>query len=134
MRRPHKPTELLILTGGYRPDRHARCRAAPKSPHPIGDPPACLAPDEAGCWAEFVSNAPAGVLTSNDRVALEGLSRLHAKSRREGLTGAEWSVLRRLLGDLGATPASRGRVLPVESGAEASPTGNPWDVPMPGRA
>jgi hypothetical protein len=43
MPRPPKPTELLILGGTFRPDRHARRRAAPKSPHPIGDPPGHLA-------------------------------------------------------------------------------------------
>ncbi len=90
MARPRKPTELLVLTGGYRPDRHGQRRHAPKSDRGIGEPPACLAPDEAACWREFVSNAPAGVLTAGDRWALEALVRLHAKSRRpEGLTGAE---------------------------------------------
>ena len=134
MARPRKPLELLELTGAFRADRHARLRGAPKSDRPIGDPPACLAPDEAACWREFVANAPAGVLTSADRVALECLARLIAKGRRpEGLPPAYLGHLRALLGELGATPASRGRVLPAGPGAEPA-GGNPWDVAPPGRA
>ncbi len=131
---PRKPLEMLELTGHYRADRHAPRRHAPKSPHPIGGPPACLAPDEAGCWREFVSNAPAGVLTAGDRLALECLARLVAKSRRPGgLSGAELGQLRGFPSELGATPASRGRVLPAGPAAEPA-GGNPWDVPAPGRA
>ena len=75
-----KPTELLELSGAFQRNPNRRRPVEPKSPHPIGEPPACLAPDEAGCWREFVSNAPAGVLTAGDRWALEALARLHAKS------------------------------------------------------
>ncbi len=92
-----------------------------------------MAEDERACWREFVSHAPAGVLTAGDRWALECLARLHAKSRRpEGLTGAELGHLRGFLSELGASPASRGRVLPAGP-AEASPAANPWDVPAPAR-
>ena len=45
MPRPHEPTELPVLTGAYRPDRHGRRRGA-----------------------------PAGVLTSADRLALAMLA------------------------------------------------------------
>ena len=129
MPRPPKPVELLEQSGA---DRHARRRAAPKSPHPIGDPPACLAPDEAACWREFCRDASAGVLTSADRWALEALARLMAKSRREGLSGAKTGHLRGFLGEMGASPASRGRVQPT--GAAEAPAANPWDVAPPGRA
>jgi hypothetical protein len=81
--RPRKPLEMLELTGHYRSDRHSQRRHAPKSDRPIGDPPACLAPDGAACWREFVGNAPAGVLTSGDRVALEVLSRLAWSGQRK---------------------------------------------------
>jgi hypothetical protein len=79
---PRKPVEVLELSGGYRADRHARRRAAPKSPHPIGEPPPSLQADEADCWREFCRDAPAGVLTSGDRWTLEATCRLVAKSRR----------------------------------------------------
>jgi hypothetical protein len=71
------------------------------------------------------------VLTSADRIALECLACLIAKGRRpEGLRPAELGHLRALLGEFGASPASRSRVLPVGA-AEAPAGGNPWDVPMP---
>ena len=131
---PRKPLKVLELSGAYRADRHGQRRAAPKSDRPIGDPPACLAPDEAAAWREFVSNAPAGVLTSGDRWALEAVARLMAKGRRPGgLSGAELGQLRGFLSELGASPASRGRVLPAGPGAEPV-GGNPWDVAAPGRA
>ncbi len=82
MPQPRKPIELHELAGTFRADRHGQRRAAPKSDRGIGDPPACLGPDEAAAWREFVANAPAGVLTSGDRVALECLAVLIAKARR----------------------------------------------------
>jgi hypothetical protein len=85
------------------------------------------------CWREFVADAPAGVLTSADRMALEALARLMAKGRRpEGLTGAELGHLRALLGEFGASPASRSRVVPAGPAEPAG--GNPWDVAPPARA
>ena len=134
-----KPTELLELSGAFakNPQRRRPVRrrpVAPKSPHPIGDPPACLGPDEAAAWREFCRDAPAGVLTSGDRAALEATARLIAKARRPGgLSGAELGHLRGFLSELGASPASRGRVLPAGPAAEPA-GGNPWDVAPPGRA
>ncbi len=126
-----KPTELLELSGAFEKDPQRRRPIGPKSDRPIGDPPPHLAPDEAACWREFCRDAPGGVLTSADRLALEMLARLIAKGRRpEGLLGAEMSNLRALLGEMGATPASRSRVLPA--GAAEEPAGrNPWDVAAP---
>ena len=60
------------------------------------------------------------------------IARLIACSRREGRTGAEPGDLRALLGEMGASPASCGRVLPAGAAAEALAV-NPWDVPALGR-
>ena len=80
-------------------------------------------------WREFVRDAVLGVLTDSDRMALEALARLLARSERQGLlANAELGHLRGFLAELGATPASRGRVRPAGAG-EASASGNPWDVP-----
>ena len=129
MPRPRKPLEMLELTGHYRSDRHSQRRHAPKSDRPIGDPPACLAPDEAACWREFVGNAPAGVLTSGDRVALEVLARLLARWRRQGLTGGELAVLRGFLNELGErlppAPARPWRALRAP-GTALSTSSRPW--------
>ena len=47
-------------------------------------------------------------------MASEVLARLHAKSRREWLTGAEWGLLRGLLGATRqGAPAARSRVAPA---------------------
>ena len=74
------------------------------------------------------------MLTSADRVALEMLAGLIAKGRRPGgLTGAELGHLRALLGEMGASPASRSRVLPAAPGA-AAPGVHLLDVTPPGRA
>ena len=128
-RRP-KPVELLELQGAFRPHRHTARRAAPKSPHPVGDPPGHLAPAEAAAWCEFCGNAPAGVLTRGDRWTLEMAARLMVRSRGEGLTSAELGHLRALLSELGASPASRGRVQAAPPAA--APAANPWDV-LPAR-
>jgi hypothetical protein len=72
---------------------------------------------------------PSNVLTSADRAAVETLARLLARSRRQGLTNGELGALRRFLTELGATPVSRGRVVPV--GPAAAPSANPWDVAPP---
>jgi hypothetical protein len=102
MPRPRKPVETLQATGAFRPDRHTLRAAAPKSALPIGDPPPSLAPAEAAC-------------------------RLVARSRGTGLLPAELGHLRALLSELGASPASRGRVQTARP-AEA-PAANPWDAP-----
>ena len=128
-----KPTELLELSGAFEKNPQRRRPIGPKSERPVGDPPPHLAPDEAAAWREFCRDAPAGVLTSGDRWALEATVRLIAKGRRpEGLLAAELGHLRALLGEMGATPASRSRVLPAGA-AEAPAAGNPWDVLPPGR-
>jgi hypothetical protein len=127
-----KPTELLELSGAFDEHPNRRRPVGPKSERGIGDPPPSLAPDEAACWHEFIANAPAGVLTSGDRTTLEALARLWAKSRREWLIGSEWSNLRSLLGELGATPASRSKI--AAATPEERPPANPWDVPAPADA
>ena len=129
-----KPTELLALSGAFEKNPQRRRPVGPKSDRPIGEPPDHLAPDEAAAWREFCRDAPAGVLTSADRVALELLARLIAKARRPGgLSGAELGHLRGFLSEMGASPASRSKVLPAGPGAEPA-GGNPWDVAAPGRA
>ncbi len=68
-----KPTELLALSGAFEKDPQRRRPVGPKSPHPIGDPPACLAPDEAAAWRGFVGDAPLG--RGRDARAAGGLGR-----------------------------------------------------------
>ena len=53
-----------------------------------------------------MADAPPGLLTSGDRLAVEVLARW----RRQGLAGGELAVLRGFLNELGASPAVRARV------------------------
>jgi phage terminase small subunit len=131
MPRPLKPIELHHASGTYRAHRHAERAAAPKSELPIGEPPGHLAPAEAAAWREFVANCPADVLTSNDRWTLEACCRLMARSRATDLLPAELGHLRALLSELGASPASRGKVQGARPAA--APAASPWDVPGPAR-
>lgn len=112
---PRKPTEVLSLTGAFRKNPQRARPVGPKSSRPLGDPPAYMAEDEAACWAEFVANGPAGVLTSGDREVVELIARLMAKFRRDWLNGAELATLKTSLGELGRTPASRSKVSAPEN-------------------
>lgn len=132
MARPRKPTEILELSGAFVQNPQRRRPIGPKSGRGIGDPPENLQGDEAECWQEFVSNAPAGLLTSNDRWALEHACCLQAKSRREGLSPPEHGHLRGYLTELGATPASRSKVQAPPPQDERP--ANPWDVAAPAGA
>jgi hypothetical protein len=126
---PRKPTELLELSGAFIANPQRRRPIGPKSTRAIGEPPDIMSADEQACWHEFIANAPAGVLTSGDRMCLELVARLVAKNRREGLTGAELSNLRALLSELGATPAARSKILASPDSDKTA--ANPWDVPAP---
>lgn len=132
MPRPRKPTELLELQGSFEVHPERRRPIGPKSALGIGDAPEELRPDEAGCWYEFIANAPAGVLTSGDRWALERACCLQAKARREGLSPPELGHLRGYLTELGATPASRSKISAAPG--EDKPPANPWDVAPPASA
>ncbi len=132
MPRPRKPLELLELTGTYRPDRHGQRRDAPKSERPIGDPPGHLTPDEA---------AAAGVLPRHpgrgaDLGRSVGAGDARAPHRQgpapRGAASGRARPPAGPVGEMGATPASRSKVLPAGP-AEAPAVGNPWDVLPPGR-
>jgi phage terminase small subunit len=120
MARPRTPTELLELRGAFRKDPQRRRSVGPKAAAGIGEPPAHLKTEEAAIWHELVGNSPAGVLTSADRPVLEMLARLMAKFREDWLTGAEFSILKSCLTELGWTPAARSK---VAAPAEDKPDG-----------
>jgi phage terminase small subunit len=113
MARPRLPTEVLTLRGAFTKDPQ-RKRPPEAKAAPLQGAPAYLASDEAALWRELVANAPRGVLTTADGPTLEMVSRLMAKFRRDWLTGAEFSILKSCLTELGWTPASRSKVLAPE--------------------
>ena len=59
---------------------------------------------------EAISNAPSGILTSENRWLVEIAARLMARMREDWLTGAELSQLTQCLGRLGWTPVDRSKV------------------------
>jgi hypothetical protein len=126
MARPRKPTEILALNGAFDKDPQRRRATGPKSALGIGEAPDGLLPDEVNCWYEFIRNAPANVLTSNDRWTLERCCCLMAAARRGTITAASEGHLRALLTELGATPASRSKI--AAPAGRDEPTANPWDI------
>jgi len=111
--RPRKPTELLELTGAFAKNPSRTRPVGAKSEHGLGEPPAHLLAEEAACWHEVVGNSAANVLTSADRVLVEMVARLLARSRVEWLKGAEWALMLQCLVRLGWTPADRSKVAAI---------------------
>jgi phage terminase small subunit len=124
MPRPRKPTEVLELSGTFVDQPGRRRPPAPRSPALIGDPPAWMDPEAAGCWQEVVSEAAPGVLTAADRGVVEILAHLRAKTRRCEASTAETGLMLRGLIECGLTPASRSKVAPA--GADKPEDATPW--------
>ncbi len=106
-----KTRDQLIAAGTYRPDRHSN-RITPPSAGPLGDPPSHLAARHKKVWLELVDNCAPGVLQKSDRHILEALSFLISAMREEpsDISATQAATLSRLLGALGMTPESRGRI------------------------
>jgi len=108
--RPRTPTEILEVRGAFRKDPQRKREVGPKAQLGLGEPPGGLTEAEAATWREVVGNAPAGVLTSAERILVEIVARLLARMRADWLTGAELAQLTQSLARLGWTPADRSRV------------------------
>ena len=83
MGRPRKPTQVLIDKGAFEHDP-ARGLARANEPKPsgaIGKAPAYFDAMHKAVWAEFVHEAPRGVLTNADRKQLELAVRLTCRMR-----------------------------------------------------
>jgi hypothetical protein len=113
MARTRKPTNLHVLHGTLRKDRHADRAGEPHgAPLPAEAPRHIVDPDLRAIWAELAGTLPDGVATAGDSVAFECLMRLVGKMRLRpaGLPAPELSQLRHLLAAFGMTPADRSRV------------------------
>ncbi len=84
---PRKPLQLLKVSGGYRPSRHAG-RNDPDS-GPLGDAPGHLTAQQRDIWAEVVGRVAAGVFQASDRIFLEMLARNVAEFRDIARTGPQ---------------------------------------------
>lgn len=90
--RPRKPTAVLEDTGAFAkdPQRRAARENEPQPNGPIGEPPDYFNQTEVAIWAEFVDEAPDGVLTKADRKVLELAVRLTAKIRFQPCGLTKW--------------------------------------------
>jgi phage terminase small subunit len=120
MARPHKPTELLELSGAFRKNP-ARRRVNPKTENPLGDAPEYLRADERVAWAEIVFHLPEGVAVGSDRIALELFCQLVAKMRRRVATAAETGQLIKMFACFGFSPSDRSRISVAPKTEEADP-------------
>jgi hypothetical protein len=74
---------------------------------PIGTAPRHLQAIEKSIWAEVTRSAPSGLLTKSDRLALEVLCRLVARTRTAEFKTSESNALLAVLGKFGLTPSDR---------------------------
>jgi hypothetical protein len=123
MPRPRKPTATLAATGAF-VAHPSRVRADTDEPSGAIGSWAMGPTEPAAVWDELVGIAPAGVLRSADRLALELAVRLVVQMRTDSgsLTAAGVTALVNVLGKLGLTPAGRVALsVPV-----AEPVPNPF--------
>lgn len=116
--RPSISKQQAEITGGtinHSGNYAKRGEHAPISKKSLGDPTKCMKLDEIIVWNELCERF---VLTERDRYIVEQTCELIAKRRTDGLENKEHNLLLRLLTNLGATPASRQRVIepPKEDG------------------
>ena len=111
MARPRKPTVVLEMKGAFKKNPQ-RKRTDPKTQGPIGRAPKHLSEDEQAIWREVIRIAPAGVLTSADRIALEELVSLIHQRRTDlaGMTDGKRQLLRSYIAQFGMTPADRSKI------------------------
>ena len=110
MARPRKPTGILDITGAFK--NHPN-RRRPREPQPRGDvgkPPDRLNEAQRARWAELVDLCAPGVLTEQDRPAVELFCRLWQDSIDGRLKGSELAQFRMLMCRLGLTPSDRSNV------------------------
>jgi len=124
-----KSIQELKLNGSIKanPARYKDRTQAPVCNGELGEPPAAMSKAAKNVWAELAAQAPAGLLTLADRMAVELACTLvcRMRNRRAVITKAEQQLLLQTLSKLGLTPVDRERVTvkPPEKPKEPSP----WD-------
>lgn len=111
MGRPRTPTKVIEMRGAFRKNPN-RKRTDPQVKGPIGNAPKHLSAKEKKIWDEVVENAPVGVLTSADRIALEEMCSLIYERRYDlaSMPCSKRNLLRSYVGVFGMTPGDRSRV------------------------
>ena len=112
-----KPTAILEASGAFENHPSRRRPREPNSGRGVGPAPEWLAEDERRAWDQIVGDCAAGVFQSSDRVFLEQLARLLAKSRRrsDGSGVNAVGLILQMLSRCGMTPADRSKVVVVKA-------------------
>ena len=114
MPRPKKPSALLEASGAYRKDPQRRPKNEPVVKSPVGNCPDEFNEDQRKRWNQIVREAPPGVLTGADRMAVVQLSILTSEMFEKGLRGTmavpRMQLMNKLLGQFGMTPADRSKI------------------------
>ncbi len=111
-----KPRHLHLLQGTWRQDRHggSQVHVEPMDP----EPPDWLRPDEVQAWNELAAGCKP-FLAQSDRAVVGVAARLMAASRAGTTKAAHEAILCKLLDQLGASPAGRERLQPINAGVPA---------------
>jgi phage terminase small subunit len=112
MSRLKDPIELAELKGATRQNPQRYRDTPPKSTSPLGDAPSTMSERAQRIWLEFEGNAPPGVMTGNDRPAMEMLCELFSEFREDprAFVAAKYARLTILLAHFGMTPSGRRQV------------------------
>lgn len=118
---PRKPNNVHVLNGTFRKGRHGAPEAKLQPMDPT--PPDGLQGAEIDAWNELATGCKA-YLAASDRATVEITARLLAAHRAGTTKPAHDTILVRLLEKVGACPAGRARLHPINAG---QPEVNPFD-------
>ena len=109
MARPKTPTKLLDARGAFKKHPERKREGEPEVKEPVGAVPDYFSEEQRAAWQQIVEQAPMGVLTQADTVAIEGAACLLAEMRADpaGFAAGKWGRLEAFLGQFGMTPAKR---------------------------
>jgi hypothetical protein len=112
MARPRKPTAVLDARGAFKKNPQRRRAGEPIVREPIGASPPDFDQLQREAYQQIVSQAPIGVLTEADNLAVEMASTLLAQFRkdRDGFPVMAYGKLIQLLGTFGMTPSDRSKL------------------------
>jgi len=110
MSRPRTPTKVLKLRGAFskHPERARERENEPANLGPLGSAPRALDDSARERWRQIAKMAP--WLEYADRLAVEELAKLWAKSRRNELAGGDGKRIDWLMSRLGMTASDRSKV------------------------
>lgn len=112
MARPRTPTKVLDARGAFKKDPQRKREGEPEVKEPVGSVPKYFDDMQKAAWKQITTQAPMGVLTEADTMAVEMASILLAEMRTDwdSFTVGKIGRLQALLGQFGMTPADRARL------------------------